>query len=147
MTVDSTKVSAALRFGRQISLCLCVLLFSLPCRSQQAPAIGAEKSVLPDSQSIEAFPSSQQTDQQPFGTISGTVVDQSGARITGALIKLGREDELPGAEVFSDENGQFSFSNVAPGPFHLAITSEGLASQEFSGNMHPGEAYVTPLIR
>ena len=147
MTVDSTRVSAALRFGKRISLCLCVLLFSFPCRSQQAPAIGAEKSVLPDSQSIEAFPSWQQTDQQRFGTISGTVVDQSGARITGALIKLVRQDELPGAEVLSDENGQFSFSNVAPGPFHLTIMSEGLAPQEFSGNMHPGEAYVTPLIR
>jgi len=105
------------------------LLFGLPCRSQQAPAIGAEKSVLPDSQSIEAFPSWQQTDQQRFGTISGTVVDQSGARVTGALIKLVRQDELPGAEVLSDENGQFFFSNVAPGLFHLTIMSDGLAPQ------------------
>jgi hypothetical protein len=46
----------------------------------------------------------------------------------------------------SDDNGQFSLSNVAPGPFQLTISSAGLTSQEFSGTMHPGEAYVTPLI-
>jgi hypothetical protein len=98
-------------------------------------------------QNTEASTYWQQTDQQQSGSISGTVVDQSGARITGALVKLVREGELSGAEVLSDDNGQFSFSNVAPGPFRLTITSEGLTPQEFSGNMHPGEAYVTPLIR
>jgi hypothetical protein len=124
-----------------------VLLGGFPCRSQQTVVVGTEKSVSSDSLSTEAYTSWQQTDQQSFGTISGTVVDQSGARITGALVKLVREDELPGAEVLSDGNGQFFVSNVTPGPFHLTITSEGLAPQEFSGVMHPGEAYVTPLIR
>ena len=32
------------------------------------------------------------------------------------------------------------------GPFELTITSPGLASQDFSGNLSPGEAYVTPII-
>jgi len=147
MTVDSTGKCLALRLGRQILLGLCVLLCSSPCRSQQTPAIDTEKNALPDSQSTEVSASWQQTDRQRPGTIGGTVVDQSGARITGAVVKLVREGELSGAEVLSDDNGQFSFSNVAPGPFHLTIASEGLTPQEFSGNMHPGEAYVTPLIR
>jgi hypothetical protein len=49
-------------------------------------------------------------------------------------------------EVTSDEDGLFSFSNVAPGPFHLTISSPDLASQDFSGTIQPGEAYVTPLF-
>jgi hypothetical protein len=147
MTVDSTRKSSVLRLGTQILLGLCLLLCSFPCRSQQPPIIGTEKIALSDPQSTEASTYWQQTDQQQSGSIRGTVVDQSGARITGALVKLVREGELSGAEVLSDDNGQFSFSNVAPGPFRLTITSEGLTPQEFSGNMHPGEAYVTPLIR
>jgi hypothetical protein len=147
MTADSTRKSSALRLRKQILLGLCVLLCSFPCRSQQASGIGTGTSLLPDSQSTEAFTLAQQTDQQRPGSISGTVVDQSGARITGALVRLVREDKLPGAECLSDDNGQFSFSNVAPGPFHLTITSEGLTPQEFSGDLHPGVTYVTPLIR
>jgi hypothetical protein len=38
------------------------------------------------------------------------------------------------------------FSAVAPGPFQITITFTGLAPQEFSGTIHSGEAYVTPLI-
>jgi hypothetical protein len=80
------------------------------------------------------------------GSITGNVVDQSGAFIPGALVKLTRKGQLSGAEVFSDDDGQFSFSNVAPGSFQLTITCAGLASQEFSATLEPGEAYVTPLI-
>jgi len=147
MAVDSTRKSSALRLRKRILLGLCVLLCGSPCRSQQTPTLGAEKNVLPDTQIAEVSDTWQQIDQQRPGTISGTVIDQSGARITGATVKLVLEGQSSGIEVLSDENGQFFFSNVAPGPFHLAITSEGLTAQEFSGNMHPGEAYVTPLIR
>jgi hypothetical protein len=151
MTVDSTRKSLAFHQETLILLGVSVLLCGFPCRSQQA-LVNTTKSDLtgsqnPNSQNTETFTLAQQADHQPSGSISGTVVDQSGARITGALVKLVREGESSGVEVLSDEDGQFSFSNVAPGPFHLTIACEGLAPQEFSGNMHPGEAYVTPLIR
>jgi hypothetical protein len=61
-------------------------------------------------------------------------------------VRLTLEGQFSDAEAVSDDTGQFSFSNVAPGPFQLTITSPGLASQEFSGTLHPGEACVTPLI-
>jgi hypothetical protein len=147
MSLDSTRKSFALRPGTLILLGLAALLCDFPCWSQQVPAFETANSGSPDSQNIEAFIQAQQADQQPSGSISGTVVDQSGARITGASVKLVREGEAYGTEVLSDENGQFFFFNAAPGPFHLTISCEGLAAQEFSGNMHPGEAYVTPLIR
>jgi Carboxypeptidase regulatory-like domain len=126
---------------------LFVLICGFPCRSQQIPATGTTNTVFPDPRNTGAFPVASLTEQQQAGTITGTVVDQTGARITGASLKLVREGETSGIEVLSDENGQFFFPNIAPGPFRLSIGSEGLAVQEFSGNIHPGEAYVAPLMR
>src|SRR5271166_92139 len=146
MTLDSTKKRSALYRQKVVWLGLCVLLCSFPCRAQQAPIVHTAKSVLLDSRSTDASAPGQQTDQQRSGSISGTVVDQSGASISGALVKLTREGQFSGTEALSDDNGQFSLSNVAPGPFQLTISSAGLTSQEFSGTIHLGEAYVTPLI-
>jgi Carboxypeptidase regulatory-like domain len=147
MTVDSTRKSSAFHPGPVIVLGLCVLLCGFPCKSQQSGVSDTPISVLSNPQRTAALTLAPQTDQQPSGSITGTVVDQSGARITGALVKLVREGESSGIEVLSDENGEFFFFNVAPGPFRLTITSDGLSTQEFPGNLHPGGAYVTPLIR
>jgi hypothetical protein len=125
---------------------LFALLCGFPCRSHQTPIIHTAKSVLSDSASTEASTPGQQTDQQRSGSISGKVIDQSGANISGVLVKLTREGQFSDTEALSDDDGQFAFSNLAPGAFHLSITSAGLASQEFSGTLRPGEVYVTPLI-
>jgi len=73
-------------------------------------------------------------------------VDQSGANITGAFVKLTREGESTGQEVPTDEDGKFYFLNVPPGPFHLTFTSSGLAPRDLAGTLDPGESYVTPLM-
>ena len=146
MNVDSTKTRLPFRLGKLAWLGLGVLLCGFPCRSQQVPVAHTAKSTVPDSRSIEASTPGQQTDQQRSGSISGKVVDQSGAYITGALVKLTQDGQPSSTDALSDDNGQFSLSNVAPGPFQLTITSPGLASQEFSGILQPGEAYVTPII-
>jgi len=144
MTVGSARKSFCL--DKLLWVGLCILLCSLPCRSQQASVVHAPNVTLPDSPGAVPPTPGQQSDQQQPGSISGTVVDQSGASITGALVKLTREGQFSSAQALSDDNGQFSFSNVAPGAFQLTITSEGLASQDFSGTLSPGEAFVTPLI-
>jgi hypothetical protein len=61
-------------------------------------------------------------------------------------VKLSREAESANQEIVSDDDGQFFFANVSPGPFQISISSEGLASQEFSGTLKPGEAYESPVI-
>ena len=61
---------------------------------------------------------------QPLsGRISGTVADQSGAVVAGAHVRLTGEDQSPSQELLSGDDGQFSFANVAPGPFQLTIAS------------------------
>jgi hypothetical protein len=140
------KMSSVLGFRKLVWLSLAVLLCSFPAWSQQRLMDPIAQSVLADPQAAVASAGGQQIAGQRAGSISGKVVDQSGASIAGAVVKLTREGQSLGLEVASDEDGLFAFSNVAPGPFQLTISSSGLASHEFSGTLQSGEAYVTPLI-
>jgi hypothetical protein len=88
----------------------------------------------------------QQSDPQSPGTISGTVVDPSGAAVTGAHVVLTREDKTPRQEVLSGEDGQFSFVGVPPGPFQITVASELFTTQKVAAILHPGEILVLPQI-
>jgi len=128
----SAKESLILGLGKLVWLSLPVLFYSFPAWSQQ-PMDQTAKSALADSQGTQASAGGQQHAAHQAGSISGKVVDQTGVDIAGAVVKLTREGQSLGLEVTSDEDGLFSFSNVAPGPFHLTISSPDLASHEFSG--------------
>jgi hypothetical protein len=74
------------------------------------------------------------------------VVDQSGAVIVGARVRLSHEGQSSNPEALSGDDGRFSFANIAPGPFQLTITSAAFGMQTSSGILHPGEIYVIPRI-
>lgn len=93
-----------------------------------------------------AIVSPPQSPQQLSGTISGTVVDQSGAVVPGAQVSLEGENPSVKQQALSGADGQFSFPNVAAGPFHLTITSAGFAVQTTSGILHPGEVATVSQI-
>jgi len=146
MSVGSVKKSLIRGLGRLVWLSLLVLLCRFPAWSQQPPMDQTAKSALADSQGTRASASGQQNAEHQAGSISGKIVDQSGANIAGAVVKLTREGQSSSLEVTSNEDGLFAFTNIAPGPFQLTISSPGLAKQDFSGTLQSGEAYVTPLI-
>jgi hypothetical protein len=81
------------------------------------------------------------------GTISGQVADKSGAAIIGSRVKLTLDGQSASLEVLAGDNGQFSFVNVAPGPFHLTVSFTGFATLTTSGELQPGEVNVLPLIQ
>ena len=60
-------------------------------------------------------PGGQVPDQQAAGSISGTIVDLTGAVVVGAQVHLTREDQSPSEEKLTDDLGQFSFANVLGG--------------------------------
>lgn len=111
-----------------------------------SPVAWSQQHDTPDSEATEASASGPQHAQRNAGSISGKVVDQSGADIVGGVVKLTHEGESSELEVRSGEDGQFVFSDVAPGAFKLTISSPGFATQEFSGTVRSGENYVAPLI-
>ncbi len=147
MIVDSFgKKSSILVLGKPFWLALAVLLCSFPVWSQQAPLDQRATSALADPQATQASAGGQQYTQQQTGSISGKVVDQSGTDIAGAVLTLKREGQSSELEATSNGDGLFAFTDVPPGPFQLTVSSEGLASQGFSGTLQSGELFVTPLI-
>ncbi len=83
---------------------------------------------------------------QPTGYVSGTIFDQSGAVNAGAEVRLSDVDQVSNKEVESGSNGQFLFTNVAPGPFRLTVTSPGFATRVITADLRPGETYLVPPI-
>jgi len=80
------------------------------------------------------------------GTISGSVVDGTGAFVPGAHIKLSREAGSQSQEVTSDSDGQFFFSGLAPGSFQLMITLPGFSTQTYAETLRPGEDLLVPPL-
>jgi len=148
MSADSAKERSVLCSGSLVWLSLCVLLCSsaTPTWSQETSIFQEAASAVADSPQAEGSSGGgQQLDPRP-GSISGRIVDQSGANIGGARVKLTQEGQTQSREVLTGDSGEFTFANTPPGPFQLTISSEGLAPQEVSGIVHPGEAYVVPLV-
>jgi hypothetical protein len=141
MREHSPESSFFLRAERMLLLVLAALLLVSTAHSQQSVAIQSAQT-LP---TTEMLAGGKQQEQQT-GSISGKVVDQSGAEIAGAIAKLTQEGQSPAREVTTDEYGLFAFIHVPAGSFQLTISSPGLSSQEFSGAVQPGEAFVTPLF-
>jgi hypothetical protein len=130
VTKKTSQVRSLLRRG-VVSL-LFLVAAVVPTGAQQAP--GGQ------------VPNEQVPDQQATGSISGTIVDLTGAIVVGAQVRLTRGDQSPSEEILTDDLGQFSFANVAPGPFQLKISFTGLATQVISGTVHPEEARIVPQV-
>lgn len=129
----------SLRAKYSIQLCVFLSLAALPlCGQSTSPATEA-----PDA--TEAVTQVAQQ-AQTSGTITGTVEDQSGAVSVGARVQLAVEGQSKSQEVQTGVNGQFTFSRVPPGTFHLKVTAAGFNTQEVSGDLDPGQFYITPLI-
>jgi hypothetical protein len=88
---------------------------------------------------------SQATGEQSWGSISGTILDRTGAVSVGAKVRLTRKHPFLSQEVASGNNGQYSFSHVPPGS-QITVTAPGFATQVFSADLRPGQAFLVPPI-
>ena len=128
----------------------CGFSHTAQAQSQQSPAIPPSERGQPAPSEIQgssraSVPNASDPAQRLPGIINGTVVDQTGAAVAGAEVKLLREASA-GRTVSTSEDGQFSLLNIVPGPFQLTISSPGFAPQNFSGILHPGESFAVPRI-
>jgi len=143
-SLDRKAISSAIRFAGFAGLSLLFCVFPAVAQSpaqQSAPAPSAA-GPLPDAPAANL----PLPDPQSPGSISGTVVDPSGAAVAGAHVVLTRDDKSPKQEVISGDDGQFSFASIAPGPFQITVTSELFTTQKTSGILHSGESLVLPQI-
>ena len=61
------------------------------------------------------------------GTIKGSVVDPSGAAVSGARVAVRNPVSGYSQQTTSGGDGSFQLSNLPPNPYHLEITAEGFA--------------------
>ena len=127
-----------------LALCVLICCLSMSAHAQQSPASGPPPTAPP-----------APITPQSSGTISGTLLDPSGAAITGAHISLTRSDPAPtilpkdqsaAPDAISGPDGDFAFTNLAPGQFQLTITAAGFATRTTSVVLHPEEVLIVPPL-
>src|SRR5438094_4059780 len=77
----------------------------------------------------------QAVSQTVTGTISGTVVDPSGAAIPNATVALVNESTRVARTSESNPSGEFVFSAVSPGTYTLKVEKPGFRAYEAKGNV------------
>src|SRR5262249_39011432 len=65
------------------------------------------------------------------GSISGAVMDQTGAVIPGAKVVLASATEK-GLETQTDDRGAYSFKGLNPGTYTLSVTAPNFAVQSLT---------------
>jgi hypothetical protein len=63
--------------------------------------------------------------QAESGTISGTVLDASGAAVSGARVALKKTDTGLTRETTAGAAGEFQFPSLVPGPYEISVSSAG----------------------
>ena len=128
---NSVMNSRLARLGSFLSIA--VLLCTLPASSQQ-----------PAPEAPSAVAAQPQAQQQSAGSINGTVVDGSGAVVSGAKVTLTRTDHSPNQQIVTGSNGSYIFANVPPGDFQITVTAASFAPKTFAGLLQPGQAFEAP---
>jgi Carboxypeptidase regulatory-like domain len=134
----------ALRFKSGLIVLVFITLGGARFGRAQTPA----SSSAPETQAPRGGTSACEVPPNPqlSGSIRGTVVDESGALVAGAQVRLTGDASSLAQEVVSGQDGQFCFPNIAPGSFQLSITWPGFAPQTFSGTLKSGEIETAPEI-
>ena len=80
--------------------------------------------------------------QMISGTISGSIVDASGADIGGASVTLTNEGTGAAREIRTDHNGLFAFAAVQPGIYSIRISAAGFGTVERTGNVLTANSHL-----
>jgi Carboxypeptidase regulatory-like domain len=129
---------------------ICGLLLVVPRLSAQsdgatvASATGSQQQI---STEMTTTPSGQLQDPPATGSVSGTVLDVTGAPISGAQVKLIHASATPTVETLTAQDGYFSFANVAPGSFELHVAIPAFKAQRVSGILPANQDYIVPAIK
>ncbi|HLH01181.1 MAG TPA: carboxypeptidase-like regulatory domain-containing protein [Bryobacteraceae bacterium] len=63
--------------------------------------------------------------QSQNATLDGQVIDKSGASVPGAAVTITNAERAVSSTVQSDNEGRFSFPNLAPGTYDLNVVAKG----------------------
>ena len=104
--------------------CASLLLFlasaSLPAQ-QQTAELGPSRSSLPET------PLPKTPAEEGLASVAGTVLDLSGATVSGADVNLMHSDGTQSHTMLSNANGEFGFLKILPGSYLVAVNAKGFA--------------------
>jgi len=125
-----------------------LLLGSGPVLAQADRATSAATASEPAGRSADAITPTSAQPQNPLaiGSISGTVLDVTGAPVSGAQVRFTRAAATPVQVTATSQDGHFIFTDVAPGPFDLSIALAGFKTKTVSGNLPTTEGYLAPAV-
>lgn len=151
----ATCVHAGIRRARGYAALGCAslllsILSATATAQQQLASLPASSSVLPDAPLPQ--PEAQAgADQAPRvegrASVSGTVLDSTGAAIPGAQVSLTRRDGRILHTLVSGARGEFTFAKLAAGSYLVIVTAKGFApftSSEFT--LSDQQAYEVPNL-
>jgi hypothetical protein len=72
--------------------------------------------------------------EEGSASVAGTVLDISGAAVPGAEVNLTHQDGTEMHTMVSEEDGEFTFTKIPPGPYLVVVNAKGFApfvSEEF----------------
>jgi hypothetical protein len=110
-----------------------LLLWMVPASAlapQRIGARGMSSRFLSDVPPRNADPQNLALQKAPAGgsaSVAGTVLDVRGAAIPGAEVSLSHRDGTQLQTMASEANGEFSFTNIAPGPYLVMVNAKGFA--------------------
>lgn len=125
-----------------------LLLGSAPLLAQADRARSAATASEPQGGAADATTpvGGQPQNSLAMGSISGTVLDVTGAPVAGAQVRLTREATTPVQGTLTTQDGHFSLTDVAPGPFELSIALAGFKTKTVSGTLPATEGYLVPVF-
>jgi hypothetical protein len=118
------------------SLLLCMVPTNALAQQQVAGRETSSRS-LPDASLAkkDAQNSAQQSPlEEGSASVAGTVLDISGAAVPGAVVNLAHQDGTEMHTMVSEEDGEFNFTKIPPGPYLVVVKAQGFApfvSEEF----------------
>jgi TonB dependent receptor/Carboxypeptidase regulatory-like domain/TonB-dependent Receptor Plug Domain len=96
-------------------------------------------------QRIDAQPNASIPQTSKQSSLSGTVVDTSGAVIAGAIVVVRSADGVEQRKIQVDGNGAFVISGLAAGSYELVVSNPGFETKEIPVTIETGEQ--TTLLR
>jgi len=124
--------------------CASLLSFVVP-GSARAQEQNSAPALLPTSLPHGILPTATAT--EPSGSVLGTVLDESGASVSGADVTLLPRDGTQSHRMMSEANGEFNFTEILPGAYFVIVDAKGFAvfsSAEFA--VAARQAYEVPDI-
>ena len=105
--------------------------------------------VVPLPESVQLSPQTHAaTLMRGNGRLSGMVTDPSGAAVAGANVRLLDENNGVISQTSTESNGQYSFSGVSTGNYHVEVEGRGFRKNVISGlTLTPGDNLLNSQLQ